>query len=111
MIVTTVTYSELVSGENYSNRTIGATAAVEPGEDADAVLDSLRTWVQERHAGIEHNETAIRVQQYQLDSLTRETCDQEDRLSAMKERYEQAKEFLKRCGIPVPQRWGDEVPF
>lgn len=111
MIVTSVTYSELVSGQDYSSRTIGATATVEPSEEADAVLTSLRTWVQERHAGIEHNETAIRAQQYQLDSLVRETCDQEDRLTAMKERYERAKAFLERCGIPVPQRWGDEVLF
>lgn len=111
MLVTTVSYSELVSGDNYSNRTIGATAVVEPGEEPDAALSALRSWVQERHATEDETDTAIRIQKDQLNCLVQATNDESARLTVLRERYERAKAFLKECGIPALRRWDDEVPF
>lgn len=111
MNITTVSYSELISGDNYSNRTIGATATVDSGDDPDVALSALRAWVQERHAGI----TQESVEEGQLvlrrSALTLEVFSLNERVAELKERYERAKAFLARCGIPVPNKWYDEVPF
>lgn len=111
MIVTSVTYSELVSGENFSNRTIGATAKVNHDERAEESLEQLRTWVRAQHSALDHKREQDRKEQRQRDGLRVKMSDLQDQLHELEVRYDKAREFLKECGIPVPEPWTRDVPF
>lgn len=111
MIVTSVSYSELVSGENFSNRTIGLTADLGPDESPSDALDDLRKWVRNEHANLDQQRRSERQERQQRDGLIVAREDLRREVLEMQDRYDRAKEFLLACGIPVPTQWDRDVPF
>lgn len=106
MLITQVSYSRLVSTDDYENEKVGAVANVDDGQDATEVLSELRAWVNE---GLT------------LDSKRKDTEDQlrdiEWRLRSAKselhnatKRWAAAKDFLKLHGLSVPpsEPWEDD---
>jgi hypothetical protein len=107
MRIVQVEYRKLRSFGNFSNETVGATAAVEDGRDPGDALDELRVWV-DRNLGAAEERLGMAAE---IDTLRHRKQSLEREVEAAQRRYVAAKEFLEKAGIPVPPAWMDELPF
>jgi hypothetical protein len=116
MKIQTVTYSRLVSGPNFSNQTIGATAEVEGVEAPENALAALESWVAYQHEL--RRKTSQDLYQAEQDVWERKSTLRkiEDQIAAATERWEQVKAVSAALGVDLTARLGAEadlenVPF
>jgi hypothetical protein len=107
MRIVQVAYRRLRSFGNFSNETVGATAAVEDGRDPGDVLDELRVWV-DHNLGAAEERLGMAAE---IDALRYRKDDLERAVAQLKLRHEAATKFLEAAGIPVPPRWLEDLPF
>lgn len=112
MKITQVEYRRLVSLEEYSNVTVGATAEVGDDESASVALNNLRAWVEGHIAELSEAHR-------KLDDVMREWRDKQFELRHIERNIEKARErkvkaeaWLARQGLPLPSGWNtDDMPF
>lgn len=121
MRIQTVEYRRLKNLGRYENLTIGATAAVEPGETAEQVTAALRAWVAEQLG--EHPESgsaaeeyerlcaSIRVVEQRKRDLDHEVQNLTRRVEEMRDQVKRAKAFIEQHGLELLNTPDDEIPF
>lgn len=108
MKITTLSYSELVSTGDYSNKKIGASCELSDGEKPEEAFVNLVYWVRDQFFKIGVNppeiqavEDRLRVRQDRLNQLEYE-------IEQMQKRWNRAADFLEKHGVSVPE---NEIPF
>ena len=105
MRILTVEYRRLHSFGHYENEVVGATAEVADGELPGAVLDELRVWV---NAHI--NDASQEYQERERATrLSEQSAALDRQVKQLQERWEKARAFLERHGVPVDTY--EDVPF
>jgi len=107
MRITQVEYRELVTTGNYSNITIGATAAVEAGDAPTGVLLQLKEWVRVQLAAKAAEREQVVDAETRLWEVQRQLADTERDLKVAADKWEAAKAFLDKHGI----RLDEPLPF
>ena len=114
MRIQTVEYRRLLSTGNFSNVTVGATAAVEDGDAADDVLRGLRSWVEGKladEAGIDPERAREEVQRLHeyVRRARAELADVNQDLAVARAKWEQVAAFLEKHGVSAARF--DDLPF
>lgn len=114
MKITTVSYSRLVSGDNYSNQTIGATANLETQDTPQAALAQLEAWVgeqfQRRRDEAEERQGLVSHRW----ALENEIGVLEGRLETAQRRWQALQDLSAKLGVDLYTRFKielDDVPF
>lgn len=116
MKIQTVTYSSLVSGPGYSNRTIAATGTVDEGEAPENALAALESWVVYQHNLRRKTEDEIAALDHDFWEKRAELRSIEDKIAAATKRFEAVKVISKALGVDLAAKLGpefslDDVPF
>ncbi len=108
MRIATLSYSELVSTGDYSNKKIGASCELSEVENPEDAFVNLVYWVREQFLKIGINppeiqkvEDLLRTKQERLNQLEYE-------VEQMQKRWNRAADFLEKHGVSVPE---NEIPF
>lgn len=104
--ITSVGYSKLVNLGNYENERVNANARVDDGQDADAVLASLKAWVEQRVTDREaeyQRQRDLDNEHYRIEGLKRQGDELMNKAAA-------CRRFLEAHGVKVTD-WPDELPF
>ena len=109
MKIITISYEELISGQDFSNKKIGATCQVDKNESSEDAFTNLVYWVKEQflRVGVNppelieiENRIALRKQDLELVEID---------IANMKNKWEKASEFLKKHGVEVDKYF--DLPF
>lgn len=113
MKIQSVTYSRLVSGPNYSNFTIGATATLESFDTPDTALEQLQKWVNDQFGKREEQGFAIRDANHDLYETQVQLQNTRAELAAAQQRWEAIKRLGERLGVDLLARVSDldDIPF
>jgi len=111
--IQTVTYNRLLSGENFSNQTIGATALVDPEQSPEDALDELERWVADRFIQRGVDKAAVYEVRNKVYLAQHELMLTEDKLAVAKRRWESVKKLSEALGVDLTDRIAslDDVPF
>jgi len=107
MHITSVTYTRLQSFGNYENEQIGGVAQVDVGETPEAALAALQVFVESQLRVVPYHE-GLRKEIYTLESKKR---DLERSIAGMEHRWNLAKTFFEKFGVPVETFLDAGVPF
>lgn len=103
-----VSYRRLQSFGHYENEEVGAGAAVNAGADPSVVLAGVQAWVCDRLS--EHIER--RREEDEVRDIDQRIANREGQIKRLEERWERAREFLKKHGVdPGPVAYDDDPPF
>jgi hypothetical protein len=107
MKIEKVSFSKLVSTDNYSNYKAGAEALVEPGETPEVALLNLAAWVAQRlrDYGVDNRE--LRSLQNEVEILDNRKTWYENELRGLTKKIELMKAFLEKHGVDIEA----ELPF
>jgi len=109
--IKTIEYRKLISTGDYSNLTIGATAAVGDDDTPDEALVALQAWVENqlRERTVSAQETHDARQH--LYELQRQAADTSNELRRMKARYDEGRRLLEKHGIEMQTTAVFDPPF
>lgn len=109
MKITTIEYRRLVTFGHYENQAVGAIGTVEEGDTPEAALDRLKEFVADQLAKImvmNQLQRDAESERYHFENQKRE---HERELAQLKDRWERAKAFLEKFGVPTGPH--DDIPF